>query len=221
MRKFAWLLLLVPFVLSACHHGMVSGIRGSGKRVLEKRQIPAFTSIQTDGAFTIAVTCQKEPSLEVEGDDNVLQLVSAEVKNNVLHLKNSKSYSVDEPVKFNITVPNLDGLSVTGAGKIDIKEMKNETFEIDSKGAPYITVAGNTKVLNIESNGAGKIDTNNLRASKGHVACNGASVVDLSVADQLDVTVNGPSTVTYKGDPVVNKNINGPGTVKRRASEGA
>ena len=221
MRKLAWLILLVSFVLSACHHGMVSQVRGSGKRVTEKRQIPAFTSIQTDGAFTIAVTCQKELSLEVEGDDNILQFVSAEVKNNVLHLKNSKSYSVAEPVAFKITVPNLEGLSVSGAGKIDIKEMKSETFAIDSEGAPYITVAGNTNVLNIDSNGAGKIDTYNLRASKGSVECNGASIVDLYVADELDVKVNGPSTVTYKGNPAVNKNINGPGRVERRASEGA
>ena len=221
MRKLAWLFLLVPFVLSACHHGMVNQIKGSGKRVSEKRQIPAFTSIQTDGAFTIAVTCQKEPTLEVEGDDNVLQFVTAEVKNNVLHLKDSKSYSVAEPVKFKITVPNLEGLSVSGAGQIDIKEMKSETFEIDSKGAPNITVAGNTNVLNIDSTGAGKIDTYNLRASRGSVECNGASIVDLYVADELDVKVNGPSTVTYKGDPVVNKNINGPGRVERRASEGA
>jgi predicted small secreted protein len=221
MRKFVLLFLLVPFVLSACHHGMISQVRGSGKRVSEKRQIPAFTSIETNGAFTIAITCQKDPSLEIEGDDNVLQLVTTEVTNNVLHLKNSKSYSVIEPVKFKITVPNLEGLTVSGAGKVDIKEMKSDRFAIDSEGAPYITVAGDTKMLHIGSNGAGKIDTYNLRASKGTVECNGATIVDLFVADELDVKVNGPSTVTYKGDPVVNKNINGPGRVERRASQGA
>ncbi|HET9713791.1 MAG TPA: head GIN domain-containing protein [Pyrinomonadaceae bacterium] len=199
----------------------MSQVRGSGKRVVEKRQIPAFTSIETNGAFTIAITCQKEPSLEVEGDDNVLQLVSTEVKNNVLHLKSSKGYSTSEPVKFRITVPNLEGLTVSGAGKVDIKEMKSDTFAIDSEGAPYITVAGDTKILKVDSNGAGKIDTYNLRASKGTVECNGATIVDLFVADELDVKVNGPSTVTYKGDPVVNKNINGPGRVERRASQGA
>lgn len=224
MRKFAWLIflvLLVPFVVSACHHGMIGGVRGSGKRVSEKRQIPAFTSIEANGAFTIAITCQKEPSLEVEGDDNVLQLVTTEVKNNVLHLKSSKGYSVSEPVKFKITVPNLEGLTVSGAGKVDIKEIKSDTFAIDSEGAPYITVGGDTKNLKVHSNGAGKIDTFNLRASKGTVDCNGATIVDLFVADELNVKVNGPSTVTYKGDPVVNKNINGPGRVERRASQGA
>jgi len=55
MRKFALLFLLVPFVVSACHHGMISQVRGSGKRVSEKRQIPAFTSIETNGAFTITI----------------------------------------------------------------------------------------------------------------------------------------------------------------------
>jgi putative autotransporter adhesin-like protein len=221
MRKFALLFLIVPFVVSACHHGMISQVRGSGKRVSEKRQIPAFTSIETNGAFTITITCQKEPSLEVEGDDNVLQIVTSEVKNNVLHLQSSKGYSTSEPVKFKITVPNLEGLTVSGAGKVDVKEMKSDTFAIDSEGAPYITVGGDTKNLKVNSNGAGKIDTYNLRASKGTVECNGATIVDLFVADELDVKVNGPSTVTYKGDPVVNKNINGPGKVERRASQGA
>ena len=71
--------------------------------------------------MTIEVTCQKDPSLEVEGDDNVLEFVTAEVSGNVLRLKNTKSYSVNEPVRFKIAVPNLEGLSVSGAGRIDIK----------------------------------------------------------------------------------------------------
>lgn len=221
MRKIAWLILVIAFALPACHHGRISEIKGSGNRQSQKREIAPFTAIETQGAFTIEVTCQKGLSLEVEGDDNVLPFVTAEVHANVLHLKNSKGYSVSEPVKIKISVPNLDGVSVSGAGKIDIKEMKNDSFQIDATGAPYITVSGNTGVVNIESSGAGKIDTNNLRAARGVVESNGASIIDLYVADQLDVTVSGPSTVTYKGDPVVNKNINGPGRVERRSSEGA
>ena len=221
MRKLAWLVIIVPFVLSACHHGRISEIKGSGKRVLQKREIGTFTSIETEGAFTIEVTCQKGPGLEVEGDDNILPFVTAEISNNVLHLKNSKGYSVTEPVKFTISVPNLEGLSVSGAGKIDIKEMKNDKFAIDATGAPYITVTGDTGVVNIDSSGAGKIDTNKLRAARGVVESNGTSIIDLYVSDELDVKVSGPSTVTYRGDPVVNKTINGPGRVERRSSEGA
>lgn len=221
MRKLAWFVLLVPLVISGCHARIGSEIQGSGNRTTQKRDISSFKTIETEGAFTIEVTCQKDPSLEVEGDDNVLEFVTAEIRNDVLHLKNTKSYSVSEPVKFTISVPNLEAVSVSGAGDINIKGMNNDSFEIDSKGAPSIKVAGRTKVVNIDTSGAGKIDTHNLRASRAVVESNGVSKVDLDVSEQLDVTVSGPSTVTYRGDPVVNKTVNGPGKVEKRASEGA
>ena len=221
MKKLASLVLLLPLVALGCHHGRRAEVRGSGKREIQKRQVAPFTSISTEGAFTIEVTCQKDLSLEVEGDDNILPFVTVEVGNNILRLSNTKSYSVDEPVKFKISVPNLEGLSVNGAGRIEIKGMNNEKFEIDSNGAATIVVSGNTKVIDVGANGAGQIDAQNLRASRGVVDSRGVTRIDLDVADQLDATVSGPSTVTYKGDPVVNKTVNGPGKVERRATEGA
>jgi hypothetical protein len=221
MRKLALLFLLLPVLAASCHHGMRAEVKGSGKRVMQKRQISSFTSISTEGAFEIEVTCQKDPSLEIEGDDNVLDLITADVSSNVLRLRNTKSYSTSEPVRIKITVPNLEGLSVSGAGQIAIKDVKNDKFEIDSSGAPNITVAGNTSVIDIDSNGAGKIDTHNLRATRAVVDSKGVSRIDLDVKEQLDVTVSGPSFVTYRGDPVVNKTIHGPGKVEKRSSEGA
>ena len=220
MKRLACLLLV--FVLAAgCHIGLDNRIKGSGKRELQKREVAPFTSISTEGAFTIEVTCQKDRSLEVEGDDNVLELITAEVSGNVLRLKNTKNYSTNEPVKFRISVPNLEALSVNGAGHIEIKGIKNDKFEVDINGAPTVVVSGNTKMIDVGANGAGKIDAHNLRASRGVVDSRGVSQIDLDVADQLDATVSGPSTVTYRGDPVVNKTVNGPGKVERRGSEGA
>lgn len=220
MKRLACLLLLT--VLAAgCHGGLGTQIKGSGKRELQKREVAPFTSIATEGAFTIEVTCQKPLSLEVEGDDNVLEYVTAEVGSNILRLRSTKNYSTSEPVKFKISVPNLEGLSVNGAGRIEIKGMNNEKFEIDSNGAATIVVSGNTKVIDVGANGAGEIDAQNLRASRGVVDSRGVTRIDLDVADQLDATVSGPSTVTYKGNPVVNKTVKGPGKVERRGTEGA
>jgi len=222
MKKLALLVLLLPLLAVGCHHGpMRSDLKGSGKRVMEKRNVGPFTSISTEGVFSIEVTCQKNVSVEVEGDDNILAVVTSEVSNNVLRLRSSKGYDSSEPVKFKISVPNLEGLSVSGAGRIDIKDLKNDKFEIDSSGAPTISVAGNTKIIDIDSSGAAKIDTHNLHAARGVVDSKGVSRIDLDVTDQLDVKISGPSAVYYKGDPVVNKTINGPGKVERRGGEGA
>lgn len=221
MRKLALLLLLLPVLAGGCHHGIRSEVRGNGKRELQKREVAPFTSISTNGAFTIEVTCQKNLSLEIEGDENILSFVTAEVGNNILRIDNSKNYSVSEPVKVKISVPNLEAISVNGGGHIDVKGMNNDKFEIDSNGAPTIVVAGTTKLVDIGANGAGKIDTQNLHAIRAVVDARGVTKVDLDVSDQLDVEISGPASVTYKGDPVVNKTIHGPGKLTRRGGEGA
>ena len=221
MKKLAWLLLLLPLLAAGCHHGRFTEIKGNGKRELQKRQVAPFTSISTNGAFTIEVICQKDLSLEIEGDENVLDFVKTEVGNNILRLENRQNYSTSEPIRVRISVPNLEGLSVNGAGHIDVKGMKNEKFEIDSNGAPTITVSGTTKVVDIAANGAGKVDTQNLHATRAVVDARGVAKVDLDVSDQLDVEISGPSSVTYKGNPSVNQNIHGPGKLTRKGGEGA
>ncbi len=221
MKKLLILSVLTLLFAAACHHDMGSGVRGSGNRQTQTRQVAPFTSITAEGAFTIEVVCQKDLRVEVEGDDNVLPLVSTDVRSGVLQLSNTNSYSVNQPIVIKISVPNLEALSVNGAGKLEITKLNNEKFEIDANGAPSINVSGSTKLLDLDTNGSASIDTHNLRAAKAVVDSKGVSKVDLGVSDQLDVTVSGPSQVTYRGDPVVNKTIHGPGRVEKRRDQGA
>jgi hypothetical protein len=218
--KRVLLLIVLISLVSGCHR-IHSGIAGSGKLQKQKRDVGSFNSISTEGAFDLEIVCQKPQSLEIEGDDNVLPLVSTEVSNNVLHIKSLRGYSVSKPVKLSISVPDLEGISASGAGKIEVSGIKNEKFVIDASGAPAIKATGETKVLNVDTSGAGKIDTHKLRAARVVVESKGVSKVEVYAAEQLDVTVSGPSNVIYEGDAVVNKTVNGPGSVEKKESGGA
>jgi len=215
------LVLVIVFLFAGCHHRIHDQITGSGIRQKQKREVAAFTSIATEGAFDIDVVCQKPQSLEVEGDDNLLPLITTEISNNVLHIRSNRSYSVTDPIKVTISLPNLEGISTSGAGKIDISGLKNEQFEIDANGATTIKVAGETKLIDIDTNGAGKIDAHKLRAARGVVEARGVARVDVNVAEQLEVTVSGPAHVTYQGDPILNKTVHGPGSVEKKETEGS
>lgn len=219
MKKILLIIVLISLV-SGCNR-IHDGIVGSGKLQKQKRDVGSFNSISTEGAFNLQIVCQKPHSLEIEGDDNVLPLVSTEVSNNVLHIKSLRSYSVSEPITLRISVPDLEGISASGAGKLEISGIKNEKFVIDASGAPTIKAAGETKVLNVDASGAGKIDTHKLRAARVVVESKGVSKVEVYAAEQLDVTVSGPSSVIYEGDAVVNKTVNGPGSVEKKESGGA
>jgi len=66
--KSLYLLLAIILVVpvAACKHGMHSGVKGSGKREVQKRDLASFKSISTEGAFTVEVQCQKDQDVEVE-----------------------------------------------------------------------------------------------------------------------------------------------------------
>ncbi len=181
----------------------------------------AFSSISTEGAYQIEVVSQQSLSLEIEGDDNILPLIKTDVSNGVLRITNSRGYSINRPIVVKIGTPDIEGISASGAGSIEISGLKNDKFEIDSNGAPTIKVSGVTGTLNIESNGAGKIDAHKLRAGKGTVEANGVATIEVFASEELNVTVSGPASVIYSGDPKLNKTMNGPGSVERRVSEGA
>lgn len=219
MKKLALLLFLIALV-SGCHR-MHGGVRGSGNRIKEKRDVGSFTSISTEGAFEIEVVCQKAPSLEIQGDDNILPLVSTDVSNNVLHVRSTRNYSVSESIVIKIAVADLSGISASGAGSFVVTDVKNDKFEITANGAPTIRVSGETKALNIDANGAGKVDTHKLRAGRVEVKSKGVAKVEVYASEQLDVTVSGPSQVIYHGDAVVHKTVHGPGSVEKKVAEGS
>ena len=89
MKRIAIVLPLASLllVLYGCHIG---GVRGSGVRKTEKRDLPSFTAIETIGAFEVQVNCQKPASFEIEADDNILPLIQTEVRNGVLRVSSTK-----------------------------------------------------------------------------------------------------------------------------------
>lgn len=221
MKKAA-LLVILALMFVGCQYAskLHGGVQGSGVRKAEQRNLDPFSSIATEGAFEIEVVCQKPQTFEIEGDDNLLSLISTEVANGVLRIRNLGGYSTREPMNIRISVPDIDYVKSEGAGTIEITGVKNEKFEITSNGAPTIRVSGETKALEIDTNGAGNIDTHKLRAATAVVESNGVSKVEVFVSDDLKVTVSGPSRVIYQGDPKVSKTVNGPGSVEKKTSEG-
>ncbi len=220
MKRIAIALMLALSGLLLCA-GCLLGVKGSGVRKTEKRDLPAFTSIETTGAFEVNVNCQKPAGFEIEADDNILPLIQTEVKNGVLHVTTTKSYSSTGGIVLRITVPDLASVKSTGAGKFRIADVKNDNFEIDSTGAATVAASGQSKTLKVSSTGAGKIDAHNLRADKADVTVTGAASVEVNVNDELDVTVSGAGRVTYSGNPKVSKHVSGAGQVTKKETTGA
>lgn len=192
------------------------GTRGSGNIKTEKREIGAFSSVDVSGAYEVEIVCQKQPGIEVEGDDNILPLIKTYVKDKTLYITSEQGFNVRNAIKVRITAGNLEGVSSSGASKITLDGVKNEQLVIETSGASKIDAAGETKSLEIESSGASKVDVRDLRAARVKVSLSGAGHANVYASEEINASVSGASSVTYYGEPkVVNKSASGAGSINK------
>jgi hypothetical protein len=193
------------------------GVRGSGNRKAEKRELTSFKSVEAAGAFEVNIVCQQSQSFEIEGDDNLLPIIKTDVNDGALRIHSDTQYNASKPITIRISLPNLEKFTSAGAGDIHISGLKNDRLVLSNTGAANIEAAGQTKFVDIGTSGAGNIDTSKLVAERAKVTVSGAANVDVYASQQLDVSLSGIGSVTYSGNPpVVNKSVSGIGSVSKK-----
>jgi hypothetical protein len=218
MKKTVCLLALLIVMTGCGKFTKWSGKATSGSGVVktEKRDVGAFASVSVSGAYEVEIVCQKQPGIEIEGDDNILPLVQTYVEDNTLYIHSERSFNVKRAIKLRITTGNLEELNSSGASKITLEGVKNEQLVIETSGASKIDAAGETKSLEIESSGASKVDVQELRAARVKVSLSGAGRANVYASEEVNADVSGASQITYYGEPkVVNKSVSGAGSINK------
>lgn len=177
------------------------GVKGSGNILTEKRELTGFKAIEVGGAFDVEVVAQKEFSVEIEADDNLLPLIETEVRGGTLEISTKGKISTKQRMRIRISAPDIENLQVSGASKLSLANVKNDSLKIDASGASKIKVDGETRNLEVEMSGASKLDAESLKAENVSVDASGASSAQVSVSGDLKADLSGASNVTYTGNP--------------------
>ena len=202
------------FTLKRFNFSLNGGEKGSGNIQTEKREVSEFKAVDVGGAFVVEITTQKDFSLEVEADDNLLPLVKTEFDGETLKIESEKSYTPTNPVKIRISAPDIENLNISGASKISIVNLNNDLLNIDSSGASKISCEGKTAKLILDMSGASHFEGENLKAKKASIDSSGASKATVSVESELIADLSGASKVVYFGNPTnVEKKTSGASTI--------
>jgi hypothetical protein len=217
MKKIGFIIFLVALIIGVTFGNLFSwgkasarifnfsvnfgGVKGSGNVVNEKRNVADFDSIEVGGVFDVEVVAQKEFSVEIEADDNLLQHIRTEVKGGTLEISTDKSIKSSNAIRVRISAPDIERLQVSGASKLSLSNVKNDSLKIDASGASKLNVQGETRELEIELSGASKIEAEGLKAENVNVDGSGASSASVNVSGDLKADMSGASKVTYSGNP--------------------
>jgi hypothetical protein len=194
-----------------------SGVRGSGVAATEKRSVDEFTGVDVGGIYQVELVAQKDFSVEVEADDNIIPLVKTYVSGGVLKIEGEKRFNSHSPVIVRVSAPTIESIEASGACKISASDLKSRNLTIDTSGASKINLSGEAASLTVDVSGASSINAENLRAATASVNASGASSASVFATDRLKADASGASKISYAGNPAsIEKKSSGASKVAQR-----
>ncbi len=207
-------------------------VDGNRTIVTEEFDLNDFSSITLNIAADIKLTQGDRQFVEVEGQENIVDILNMKVRNHILEIDFDDCVNYDDLTIF-ITIPDIEFLSIRGSGNIvgenifDLKDLElkisgsgDMDLGIDAddvkakiSGSGKIKMDGKMDVLDLRISGSGDLEAFDLNTNDSKISISGSGDVEIFAEDNLDVKITGSGDVYYKGHPKLDVNITGSGKV--------
>ena len=232
MKRIIFISAIILIIASA---GTVKGQSGNK----ETRDVKDFTKVSFGVSGNLYINFGPEFKVVLEGDKKYLDEIITEVSGNRLVIKKENwRFHFDEKVDVYVTMPEIEGLGVSGSGKAEIKDaVKSNDLNLSVSGSGKL-YANQLSVSNLDCSisGSGDIILGNGTASKTGISVSGSgnfagesvkiNTADIhisgsgnctcNVTESLIASVSGSGNVTYEGNPRVDAHVSGSGKVRSR-----
>lgn len=209
----------------------------------ETRNLDGFTKVSFGISGELYIDFGSSYKVILEGNRDDLEEIITEVSSGKLvvrHDRNNWNFGDNHKVVVHITMPEIDGLSVSGSGKAEITDEVKEAdgLELSVSGSGKLLAAGITAdELNCSISGSGNIEIEGEgSADRGEIAISGSGnysgenmEIDhldirlsgsgncmVKVGDELSASVSGSGNVNYIGRPRLDARVSGSGKVRSR-----
>jgi hypothetical protein len=206
----------------------------------EKRQVSGFHEVSFALSGEVLINIGTGYSVELEGDRDYLKEVITEVTGGELKIKREKWFDAgNKKVIVRITMPALDGLNISGSGKVTVNDplkggdldvaisgsgkvfLRDVTLgdvECSISGSGSLNVAGSGTIKSLEMSVSGSGDYLGEATSVGTLEAriSGSGNCDCHVTDMLRASISGSGSILYSGNPKIDASVSGSGKVKMK-----
>ncbi len=191
-------------------------VEGSGNRIRQMRSAGAFTRVIADDALDVEIAIGPRASIELEGDDNLIDRIRTDADDGTLHLRVSGGYRVRRPMVARIIVPRLERVDLEASGDARISGLNGGRLLLTGLGSGSFDVDGAVDAVEVRIQGSGNAELGDLRAREAKILINGSGDARAHVTDTIVATVNGTGEIVYRGRPrFVTEDVNGTGRISR------
>jgi hypothetical protein len=226
MRQRPWfyiLILAIAPMFMQCNLADGKVVKGDGQVVTTTQDLAFFNAIELHGAFSnVRLERGTKPGITMETDDNLQDLFQVEVSGNTLKISSDRDIIL-QPTKMYLTItyPELNRLSIHGAGKISaFEKLTSESLSLEISGAAdlslevevgslrtqvsgagNIALEGNAENHEISLSGASNLDASRLLTESTRISLSGAGAAKVHASERLEASLSGIGRITYLGDP--------------------
>ena len=194
-------------------NNVVSGERGSGNVVEETRPISGVTDVDLATIGNVIIEIGEKESLRIEAEDNLMKYFETDIRGETLKISTNPStvnLRPTKPVYFFLTVKDLERVSISGSGDIQVPDLESGQFNVDIGGSGDINM-GDLLADRLEINigGSGDVSTGRVIVPSLRVKINGSGDITLMElkADDLSLNVNGSGNLRINDGNVGEQDI--------------
>ncbi len=192
-----------------------SGTKGSGVPATRVREVAAFDRVELAGTNNVMIHVGGRQRVVVEADDNLLGRVTTKVRTSTLVIANTPgSFTTRSPMRVDVTVPSLSGLTLSGSGNVVVSGVEADRFDVSLAGSGTLTGSGAATRLDITVPGSGSVEFIPVAAKDVRAAVSGSGSIFVTATERLDASVSGSGAIVYAGHPTaVTKKVTGSGAI--------
>ncbi|UNY98717.1 DUF2807 domain-containing protein [Zhouia spongiae] len=217
---------ILSLLLSSCQFdiNLGSGKKGNGNVVSENRtSTESFTIIDASEGVDVVVIQGKSTSVSVEADENIIDLIQTEIRNNELKIHTSEQIGWAKSKKVFVTLPVITALeSSSGAdietdGELNVESIKLDAssgsdihvtlkankIEANTSSGADIKIYGSTDDLYARASSGSDIKANNLSALNAYAKASSGADISVNCTELLDAKSSSGGDVKYSGNPKV------------------
>jgi hypothetical protein len=142
------------------------------------------------------------PSLQVEGDSNLLPLLRTDASGGTLRVWFEGSISTHNPLRVTYTTPQLRQINSNGSGRLTVSGLNGGPLNVSQNGSRSLQLAGNVSRLDARLNGSGSLSAAGLESGTTVASLNGSGRLDLGRVngDTLSLELHGSGGVNASGN---------------------
>jgi hypothetical protein len=226
-------ILIVAIILTGAIPATLSAQR-------ETRDLKNFTEIGFSVPGDLYVKTGNDFSIILEGDADLLSKVETEIKGNRLIIKHENfRWNWDQKIKAYVTMPSVEGLSISGSGNIYVENpikgsslglsisgsgkvyagaitYENLKCSISGSGDFIFEGSGSVASAELSISGSGSYKAPDLKVDKLQARISGSGSCDCFVSESLTASISGSGNINYSGRPSIDVRSSGSGKVRSK-----